>query len=91
MTEPNIIPQQIVARNKVISAEELLTLAIQFLAMGESFRSLNFQFHSFNRAIFSIVKSVCNTIVKYLVPLYLSVPSTEEEWLSIPEKFESFW
>ena len=29
--------------------------------------------------------------MKYLVPLYLKVPSTEEEWLSIAEKFETRW
>ena len=29
--------------------------------------------------------------MKCLVPLYLKVPSTEEEWLSIAEKFETRW
>ena len=29
--------------------------------------------------------------MKYLVPLYLNVPSTEEEWLSIAKKFGTFW
>ena len=34
---------------------------------------------------------VCNAIKKYLVPVYLKVPSTEQEWLSITEKFETRW
>ena len=38
-----------------------------------------------------ILKEVCNTIVKYLVPLYLKVPSTKEEWLSTTEKLETRW
>ena len=29
--------------------------------------------------------------MKYLVTLYLKVPSTEEKWLSIAEKFECHW
>ena len=29
--------------------------------------------------------------MKYLDPLYLKVSSTEEEWLSIAEKFETRW
>ena len=29
--------------------------------------------------------------MKYLVPLYLKVRSTEEEWLLIAEKFETRW
>ena len=37
------------------------------------------------------MKEVCNAIIKYLVPLYLKVLSTEEEWLSIAVKFETRW
>ena len=29
--------------------------------------------------------------MKYLVPLYLKFPSTEEEWLLIAKKFEIRW
>ena len=36
-------------------------------------------------------RGVCNAIAKYIVPLYLKVPSTEEEWLSVVEKFETRW
>ena len=41
--EPHIAPRQIVGGNKVIAAERL-TLTIRYLAMGESYRSLSFQF-----------------------------------------------
>lgn len=42
--EPYIAPCQIVGGNKVITAVERLTLTIRYLATGESFRSLSFQF-----------------------------------------------
>ena len=88
---PDITPQEIIGGNKVISDAGPLTVTLRFLATGETFQSLTFQFHISDRAIPYIVKEVCNTIVKYLVPLYLKVPSTEEECLSIVEKFETRW
>ena len=88
---PDITPQEIIGGNKVISAAESLTMTLTFLATSETFHSLSFQFHISDRAISYIVKEVCNAIVKYLVPFYLKVPSKEEEWLSIAEKFETRW
>ena len=84
-------PRELIGGSKVISAAEHLTVTLRFLATGEMFQSLSFQFRISDRAISYIVKEVCNTILKYLVPLYLKVPSTEEEWLSIAEKFETRW
>ena len=86
---PDITSQEIIGGNKVISAAEHLTVTLSFLATGETVQSLSFQFRISDRAIYYIVKEVCNAIVKYLVPLYLKVPSTEEEWLSIAEKFQT--
>ena len=77
LIELDIMPQEIVGGNKVISAAERLT--IRFLALGESFGLLSFQFRISNRAVSYAIKSVCNALVKYLVPLYLRVKSTKEE------------
>ena len=88
---PDITPQGTLGGNNVTSAAERLTVTLRFLATGETFQSLSFQFRISDRAMSYIVKEVCNAIVKYLVPLYLKVPSTEEEWLSIAEKFETHW
>ena len=55
--------------------------------MTETFQSLSFQFRISDRAISYIVKEICNAIVKYLAPLCLKVPSAQEGWLSIAEKF----
>ena len=66
---PDITPQEIIGGNKVISAAEHLTVTLSFLATGETVQSLSFQFRISDRAIYYIVKEVCNAIVKYLVPL----------------------
>ena len=57
-----------------VSPAERLTVTQRFLATGETFRSLNFQFHISRKAISSIVWSVCRVIVVHLKPLLLSVP-----------------
>ena len=88
LVEPDITPQEIIGGNKVISAAERLTLTLRFLATGETFQSMSFQFRISDRTISYIVKDVCDAIVKYLVPL---VPSSEEEWVTIADKFESRW
>ena len=68
--------------NIVISAAERLTVTLRFLATSKTFQSLSFQFSISDQAISYIIKEICNTIMKYLVPLYLKVPSTEDKWLS---------
>ena len=76
--------------NEILNAE-CLTVTLRFLATWETFQLLSFQFRISDRAIFYIVKEIRNVILKYLVPFYLKVQSTEEEWLSIAEKFETRW
>ena len=66
-----------------------LTVTLRILATGDTFQPLSFQFRVSDPAISYIVKKVCNAIVKYLVPLSLKVPLSEEEWLSIDENFET--
>ena len=70
---PDITPQEIIGGNKLISATEHLTTTLRFLATGETFQSLCFQFRISYRATSYIAREVCNAIVKYLVPLYLKV------------------
>ena len=92
LIEPDTSLQEIVGGNKLISTAERLSLTIQFLVTGESLGSLSLRLCISNQQMISyIIKSVCNAIVKYLVLLYLRVPSAEEEWLSTAEKFESRW
>ena len=76
----DITIQKIVGGNKVISGAKQLTVKLRFLAIGEMFHSLSFQFRISDRAISYIVNEVYNV---------LKVLSAEEEWLSVDEKFET--
>ena len=75
----------------VISPSERLALTIRFLATGESYSSLSYQFRISQSAISYIIQEVCKAIFKLLGPLYMKVPSTEEEWLAIAKHFEQRW
>ena len=72
LIEPDITAQEIIGGNNFLAAERF-TLRIRFLAMGESFGSLSFEFCISNQAISYIIRCVCNAIVKYLLPLYLTL------------------
>lgn len=91
LIEPDITPRQVTGGHKVITAAERLTLAIRFLATGETYRSLSFQFRISRAAISYIVTEVCEAIEKNLGPKYLKFPTTHEEWVHIASQFEKRW
>ncbi|CAL9695322.1 unnamed protein product [Knipowitschia caucasica] len=66
-----------------ISAKERLVLTLRFLATGESFTSLNFQFRVGKSTISQIVSETCEALYRVLAKDYLKTPTTEEEWLDI--------
>ena len=89
--ESVITPHQVMGGHKVISAAERLTLTIRFLATGETFHSLSFQFRIAVATVSYIVKSVCAAIIQFLGPIHMKVPSTDEEWLEIAQRFQDRW
>ena len=91
LIEPDITPRQVTGGHKVIRAAERLTLTIRFLATGETYRSLSFQFRISKSAISYIVNEVCQAIEKNLASRYLKFPSTHEEWAHIACQFEQRW
>ena len=74
--------------HKVISPAERLTLTLRYLATGESFKSLHYQFRIGRATISYIVREVCQAIFQTLGPVNMKVPSTEEEWASTALEFE---
>ena len=89
--EPEICKQSTKMGGEPIAPAERLALTLRFLATGESFRSLHFQFRISRPAISYIVTEVCEAITKKLGPSYLKVPSSEQEWLQIAKQFKEKW
>ena len=87
-TEPDIRKQSTKMGGELIVPVKRRALRLRFLATGESFRSLHFQFRISRPAISYIVTEVCEAIPKKLGPSYLKVPSSEQERLQIAKQFE---
>ena len=89
--EPLITKRQVQGGHKVIKPAERLAITIRYLATGESFASLHFQFRCGESTISYIVREVCQAIFKVLGPEYLKVPSSNEEWENVSYLFEDRW
>lgn len=53
--------------NKPIHAEERLAVTLRFLAAGESYKSLMYQFGVHRKTIAKIIREVCKAIYKVLM------------------------
>nr|CAI5832083.1 unnamed protein product [Callosobruchus analis] len=73
-----------------ISAEQSLVIRLRFLATGESFRSLAFQFRICHSWISTIIRQVSESIVSRMLTLVMPQP-TEEIFKTISRKFRSLW
>ena len=69
-----------------ISPEEKIDVTLRFLATGETFHSLMYQFRVRRVTIGKFVPEVCKAIYHCLKDEYLKIPSTTEEWESIAEE-----
>ena len=76
---------------KCISPEEMVCLTLRYLATGETFRSLEFQFRISRKVVFNAIITTVNALVKVLGSKYLSTPKTESKWLEISNKFNERW
>lgn len=74
-----------------ISAGERLSVTLRFLATGESFASLQYQFRISASTLSLIIPEVCDAIFKVLQDDYMRCPSTSDEWLRIAEIFKDRW
>ncbi|CAB4038159.1 Hypothetical predicted protein, partial [Paramuricea clavata] len=74
-----------------IKPEERLAVTLRYLATGESFKSLEFQFRISRTAISVIVVETCHAIFNVLSKEFLKLPSTPEGWLHLSSIFEKRW
>jgi hypothetical protein len=76
---------------KSIDPSERLALAIRYLATGETFQALSFQFRIGTTTISQIVMEVCVAIYRLFGNEYLKTPNTAGKWNEIAELFYSRW
>ena len=74
-----------------IAPKERLAVAILYLATGETFQSLSFQFRIGKSTVSQIVMEVCDAIYQVLGRQHLKTPNTVENWREIATSFFSKW
>ena len=90
MVTPAIAKTETTMR-KTISAEERLAVTLRFLATGNTYFDLAFQFRMHQSTISGIIPEVCQAIYQCLKCEYLRVPNTKEEWKEIADETEKRW
>ncbi|XP_039882746.1 protein ANTAGONIST OF LIKE HETEROCHROMATIN PROTEIN 1-like [Simochromis diagramma] len=76
---------------KAISPRERLSVTLRFLATGETFNSLSFQYRIGSTTLSRIVMETCTALTCALHEDYLKTPSTESEWKAIARDFANKW
>ena len=74
-----------------LSPEEKLACTLRYLATGESYASLQYQFRISKSAISLFVPEVCATIYESLKDEYMRMPATENEWKELSEEIYANW
>ena len=74
-----------------IAPNERLALGIRYLATGETFKSLSFQFRFGKSTVSQIVMGVCDAIYQVLGRQHLKTPNTVKNWREIAALFYSKW
>ena len=83
---PRLIKRDTVMR-KSIKPDEQCCLFLRYIASGESFRSLEYQFRISRRTISRVISTVAKAIIHEMQDAYFKTLKTVEEWLLISEKF----
>ena len=76
---PHIAKQRTVMREP-ISPDEKLAITLRFLATGESYESLMYQFRVHESTISKFIPVVCHEIYRILKERYMRLPNTTDEW-----------
>uniref|UniRef100_UPI003AAFE7A5 uncharacterized protein n=1 Tax=Centroberyx gerrardi TaxID=166262 RepID=UPI003AAFE7A5 len=76
---------------RAISARQRLSVTLRFLATGESFRSLSFQYRIGRTTISEIVMETCEALYDVLKEDHLKTPTAEAEWREVARAFQEKW
>lgn len=74
-----------------ISPREQLAVTLRFLATGETYTSLQYQFRINKGTICQIIPRVCEAISETLSYEYIKCPNSVQQWEDIAQKFWTKW
>ena len=76
---------------KPITPEEKLPITLRFLATGESYKSLMYQYCVSDSTVSKLLPVECDIISKVFIDEFMHIPSTKNDWLRIAIEFEELW
>ncbi|KAK7160675.1 hypothetical protein R3I93_008363 [Phoxinus phoxinus] len=74
-----------------ISAKDRLSVTLRFLATGETFKSLGFQYRMGSTTVSQIVISTCEALYEVMKEDYLKTPTSEAAWRAVAADFKDKW
>lgn len=74
-----------------IPADIKLGITLRYLATGESFQSLMYQYRVHQTTISQFIPKVCDAIYEVLKEDFLSMPDTKEKWMELAQGAEEKW
>ena len=74
-----------------ISPEVQLSVVLRYMATGESFSSLSFQFRVAENTISQILRRVCRAIIDEFMEQFMPFPEKEEAWQKISDLYQERW
>ena len=87
---PYLLKDDTILRESIKPAAQVCVF-LRYVASGETFRSLEYQFRISRRSIARIVDRVAEAIIEEMQGEYLKTPNTASKWLEIWEKFSQRW
>ena len=78
-------------KREVIGPSERLSLTLRYLSTGDSHVTIGSSFRISPTGIGRIINETSLVIWNILMPIYLQVPHTVEEWKKIANEFENKW
>ena len=85
------IEKQATRMRMPVPVDETLAVTLRYLATGESFESLMYQFRIHRMTIPLFVPKVCQAMYETLKEEYLNVPNTKEQWLELANGTYEKW
>ncbi|XP_034039477.1 uncharacterized protein LOC117522184 [Thalassophryne amazonica] len=68
-----------------------LAITLRYLATGDSYKSLAYEFRVTHSTIVSVVSEVCQAIYDHYHEMAFMCPTTEEEWKEVAQGFSDKW
>ena len=85
--EKDVTPRPMIGVHEIINVKAWLALTLRFLATGETYRSIRFQFRIFRAATSYIIVQASKAIRAHTAE-YMAVITTTRECLTISTEFE---